>query len=573
MSIFGSPNIEKLKRKKKTDKLIKALSNKNHIIQIEAAKALGELGDKKAVYPLLKLKNSYRSPNRRVDLSIRAAVLCAISEIGDSSAYGCLIRSMKNETAYLPILAARCLEKMGACEALPDIIDLKFGTVSLEKKKKIGEVIYKLGYKCPAKLNEMLGHKDNIIRNYSAKLLTKNGHILKEEKNLVQYYIAMKQAEKCVSLGSISVPYLIMELKNQDRLSRSTAARALAEIADPNCVDELIQFISKLDHKNLFFGSNATTVLGSIGDTRATDVLISFFQKASFKEGKEAASIALAKFGTEKSLQPLFDVILNDNDQYRAATHALKERPNTLAIEGLKAPAYNGNPGAIVALSEIGSKQAVDSLLKIDEASIRNLHELAHQNKHIAIEALSKIKNAPAGDALLEILNCEDINVSFRNGAARSLGERDEKRFAESVLRFLCSQPFSVTKTKYGDYSKLFGIFTELIIDSISYIETTHVTSPGVIGKSYRHNLRPAIRAVKSLCQIKSPLVNNILYEISKKIDEKVLVRWYPKEGNYFESLSFKPIRDIAEKELEIRGNPQYEPNIYLDQSLWQTLN
>ncbi len=51
---FAQPNIEKLKEKRDVKGLIKALNYKeDYYVRIEAAKTLGEIGDKRAVAPLI----------------------------------------------------------------------------------------------------------------------------------------------------------------------------------------------------------------------------------------------------------------------------------------------------------------------------------------------------------------------------------------------------------------------------------------------------------------------------------------------------------------------------------------
>ena len=54
MPLFGPPNVEKMKAKNDVQGLIKALSyQKDYSIQINAAKSLGEIGDVRAVDPLI----------------------------------------------------------------------------------------------------------------------------------------------------------------------------------------------------------------------------------------------------------------------------------------------------------------------------------------------------------------------------------------------------------------------------------------------------------------------------------------------------------------------------------------
>lgn len=49
---FFKPNIEKMKKKRDTDGLIKALKDKNVDVREKAAEALGEIGGKRAIEPL-----------------------------------------------------------------------------------------------------------------------------------------------------------------------------------------------------------------------------------------------------------------------------------------------------------------------------------------------------------------------------------------------------------------------------------------------------------------------------------------------------------------------------------------
>jgi HEAT repeat protein len=54
MGLFGPPNIEKLKAKQDLEGLVKALDNKKYAdVRCQSAKALGQIGDKSAVEPLI----------------------------------------------------------------------------------------------------------------------------------------------------------------------------------------------------------------------------------------------------------------------------------------------------------------------------------------------------------------------------------------------------------------------------------------------------------------------------------------------------------------------------------------
>ena len=53
MGIFGEPNIEELKASKNLKGLIEALNDKYGDFRLEAARALGNIGDSRAIEPLI----------------------------------------------------------------------------------------------------------------------------------------------------------------------------------------------------------------------------------------------------------------------------------------------------------------------------------------------------------------------------------------------------------------------------------------------------------------------------------------------------------------------------------------
>jgi len=75
MPFFGPPNIEKMKAKRDVEGLIKAINYQKDIhIRIAAAKALGEINDKRAFHPL-------RYALHDNDLAMREAAVQALRQI------------------------------------------------------------------------------------------------------------------------------------------------------------------------------------------------------------------------------------------------------------------------------------------------------------------------------------------------------------------------------------------------------------------------------------------------------------------------------------------------------------
>jgi len=79
MNLLGLPNIDKLKVKKNINGLIKALGyEKNATVRAKAAVALGEIGDKKSVEPLIAMLNDS-------DVDVQEAVIIACKTAGGNN--------------------------------------------------------------------------------------------------------------------------------------------------------------------------------------------------------------------------------------------------------------------------------------------------------------------------------------------------------------------------------------------------------------------------------------------------------------------------------------------------------
>src|SRR5450759_2332909 len=93
MPLFGPPNVEKLKAKRDVKGLIKALGyQKDPAVRRAAAEALGQIGDARAVEPLIAaLKDE--------SWGVRRAAAEALGQIGDARAAEPLIAALKDPYA------------------------------------------------------------------------------------------------------------------------------------------------------------------------------------------------------------------------------------------------------------------------------------------------------------------------------------------------------------------------------------------------------------------------------------------------------------------------------------------
>lgn len=121
MSLFGPPNVERLREKRKVQSLIKALNYKKMWqVRAEAAEALGELQNQAAVSPLITL---LQDP----DQTVRVAAIQALGKLEDQRAVEPLMALLQDKNTDVLEKAATALGKLGDRRAVePLIILLEF---------------------------------------------------------------------------------------------------------------------------------------------------------------------------------------------------------------------------------------------------------------------------------------------------------------------------------------------------------------------------------------------------------------------------------------------------------------
>lgn len=132
MPLFGPPNIEKLRQKRDVVGLLKALSHKDALIQLNAENALGELGTA-AVEPLIDAALHAWTAN------VREAAMEALRKLGTAA----LIARLEDEDARVreaTALALGQLEDTGAVEPLTAALEDDEADVCVAVALALGEL-------------------------------------------------------------------------------------------------------------------------------------------------------------------------------------------------------------------------------------------------------------------------------------------------------------------------------------------------------------------------------------------------------------------------------------------------
>ena len=207
MFLFGPPNIEKMKARRDVKALIQALGyKKDYMIRDAAAKSLGELGDPRAVQPLI-------AALRDESLLVRCTAAQALGWIGDPRAAGALITALDDSVIDVQEYAAEALVKIGspAVDALIAALSTSQGSV----KEHVAKILGMIGdIRAAEPLIAALKAQSSSVRRAAAIALGKIG-------------------DPC------AVDPLIFVLDDQHGEVARAAANALKRIGDPRGIEHV----------------------------------------------------------------------------------------------------------------------------------------------------------------------------------------------------------------------------------------------------------------------------------------------------------------------------------------------
>ena len=251
ISLFGT-DVKKLRESKNVQGLIFALQNKDPTVQYDAAEALGDIGDERAVEPLLTaLKNDETG-------GVRWKAAEALSKLGTPAVAG-LISALQHDDDDVRWKAAIALGEIGDPKSISPLISL-------------------------------LCDDDRYVRSRSAYALSMIGepavdpliHALREGDGNLRWGAA-------IALGKIQNPRaiepLIRALADKYENVRAESAAALAAIGKP-ALGPLLQVLKFSDGAVRL---EIVTALGELHDTGAIQPLIQLLENADEDERKAIA--------------------------------------------------------------------------------------------------------------------------------------------------------------------------------------------------------------------------------------------------------------------------------------------
>ncbi len=221
MPLFGPSDVEKLKAKRDVPGLIKALKYQKDLrFRPAAAGALGQIGDARAVKPLIAaLKDR--------DMNVRRAAAGALGEIG-APAIGPLVAALGDRDGEA---AAGALGEIGAPAVKPLIAALGSPDLSIGVRKTVAGALGQIGDARAVKpLIAALKDRDEDVRRAAAGALDRLAWSPDSTEAGAAYWAIRGEWGKCVQIGAPAIGPLIAALGDPDG---EAAAGALGEIGAP----------------------------------------------------------------------------------------------------------------------------------------------------------------------------------------------------------------------------------------------------------------------------------------------------------------------------------------------------
>jgi HEAT repeat protein len=206
-----------------------------------AAEALGQIGDGRAMEALITV---FRGGDTRMRIGVTDVLAQVAARVGDSSlrdqTVSLLIAALTDVDQNVRRTAAKALGSIGDVRAVEPL------TVALEQRQKdlrqtAAEALGRIGDK--RAVGALIAALNTDIGLVAAEALDSIGWQPDKSEAAAAYWIAKDQWDRCVEVGLAAVEPLIAALKNTDARVQRSAARVLGEIGDTRAVEPLVPLL------------------------------------------------------------------------------------------------------------------------------------------------------------------------------------------------------------------------------------------------------------------------------------------------------------------------------------------
>lgn len=336
--------------KKAVKYLIPLLKDENEYVRQAAARALGKLKDKEAVEPLIdRLKDS--------DINVKFFVIWALGEIKDNRAIEPLTTLLLDKE---DVIANRSFEALRKFEG-HEIRRLIVNTLIKNHNKNyfLLRLISQEGEEVILKaLEDPNGNNEKTVRNYIRLMeanITNVSYIgrkaLKNHKDralviseLLEFIKSEKSPNASISLlgelkDPMGLPVLIDIIKNKESPLRYAAINVIGNFDNKNITGVLLEILNDTnEHSGI--RDHAVRTIGKLGDANALVPLINILKnKKEHKDVRIGVAVALGDIRDKRAVAPLIDILKDGKEDAWlrvAAVAALGDIGDSKSIEPIK---------------------------------------------------------------------------------------------------------------------------------------------------------------------------------------------------------------------------------------------
>jgi HEAT repeat protein len=356
------PHCEKFKDNDNDAQLalyLSALKHRSEEVRIWAVEALGQLGDRRVVEPLINiLENNYSV--------IRSRATTALGQLG-RPAIAPLLAALRDEKIQVRTGAIEALTQLGELALEP--LKTALGDEDDRVRSSAATVLGQLGdNRAVEPLMAALNDKDGPVRYTAARALAKlrDSRAVEPLINVLSdedWRVRDRAAKALGLLGDTrAIAPLIVTLGDPDGRVQDRATEALGNLGEST----LEPLIFALGNENKRVRCHAAQLLGQLGSRRAAEPLI-FLLGDEDENVRSQAIEALSQLGGDQTVELLKDTLKDTREYVRhAAVHTLSRlgiMEIELLIAALKDKDWSVRRSAAVALGQLGDTRAVEPLI------------------------------------------------------------------------------------------------------------------------------------------------------------------------------------------------------------------
>jgi HEAT repeat protein len=218
--------------------LLAAISDTDEEVRLTAIYALGSLGAKEAVQPLIEM---IQDPKRYgIGDKYRKAAVEALGVIADPRAVTPLIGAIKSKHTELRRVVSAALGKIKDPRAVEALVSALSDTHEAVAEEAVEALVGFGSLAVPPLLDKLAPERERVV-----KTLERIGWKPDNDQAGAIYWIHKRKWDKCVAIGAAAVPPLLEALSREK--SPASVIEALSSIGDERAIEPIIRFLDNPD--------------------------------------------------------------------------------------------------------------------------------------------------------------------------------------------------------------------------------------------------------------------------------------------------------------------------------------